>query len=80
MRPFAVTTAATQYQVYVYLGCYQCHSWPYSPVHACFHVCVITFYVYVFMAENKDGDDNKLVTIASQFGRGDDVDEPLLQT
>ena len=32
------------------------------------------------MSDNKDDDDKELVTIASQFGRGDDVDEPLLET
>jgi len=45
------------YYVYVFLGYYQCHSWPYNPVHTCFHVYVITFYMYVFMCENK-ADDN----------------------
>ena len=40
------------------LAYYQCHSWPHNPLHTCFRVHVITFYVCVFMCENKDDDDD----------------------
>ena len=30
-----------------FLGYYQCHSWPYNPVHIRFHVYVINFYMHV---------------------------------
>jgi len=42
------------------LGYHQCHLWPYSQFHTCFRVYVITFYVYVFMCENKDDDEIKI--------------------
>jgi len=43
-----------------FLGYYRCHSWPYrpNPVHTCFHVYVITFYVCDFVCENKDDNDD----------------------
>jgi len=52
-----LSTFVLCYYVYVFLGYYQCHSWPCNPLHTCFHVYVITLYLYVFMCENKDDDD-----------------------
>jgi len=55
---------------FVFLGYYQCHSWPYNSVHTCFHVCVITFYVHVFMCENKDDDDDDEIITVEQKSCG----------
>ena len=51
------------------VGYYQCHSWPYNPIHICFHVYVLTFYVYVFICENKDDDDDDDENCVNRFKR-----------
>jgi len=48
-----LSTFVLCYYVYVFLGYYQCHSWPYNPLHTCFHVYVITLYLYVLCVRIK---------------------------
>jgi len=42
----------------VFLGYCQCHLWPYNPVHTCLHSYYVVTFMYVFMCENKDDDDD----------------------
>ena len=44
---------STFFTILLGLRYYQCRLWPCNPVHTCF---MSTFYVYVFMCENKDDD------------------------
>jgi len=49
---FIISECCTRYRTHLYnvfLDYYQCHLWPYNPVHTCFHV-----YVTTFTCENKD--------------------------
>ena len=52
---FIISECCTRYRTHLYnvfLDYYQCHLWPYNPVHTCFHV-----YVTTFTCENKDVDE-----------------------